>query len=179
MNELLRLFEKFNDLGQLLFGLVGASHICKSNGGMFPAKHARATLAEGHGGIVAALRLAEDEPQHAAHQQHRQDVKSAAQQACPHRWGADFDVGFAKLLRSNTIIAKLFDQGGICLLARFVGGLFGPIDLHHADGIVAFNNNAPNLATLDHSRNLTDGERLLCNGVLLKEHVQHGANGND
>jgi len=105
---------------------------------MFTTKHARTALAEGHGGIIAALRLSEDKPQHTAHQQDRQDVKSAAQHARPHGRGTDFDVHVTKLLGSDTIIAELFNESGVRLLAGFVGGLFRPIDLHHADGIVTF-----------------------------------------
>jgi len=57
-------------------------------------EHARARLSEGHGGVVAALRLAEDEEERASQQDERQDVAQRCQQPQPTAGRPDDDLDF-------------------------------------------------------------------------------------
>ena len=74
LDELLRLFQELDHFGQFLLGFFHAGHIFKRHRRVLTAEHAGPRLAEGHGRVIAALRLAEDEPQHARHEDHRQDI---------------------------------------------------------------------------------------------------------
>ena len=64
-------------------GFIRAGYILKGNSGMFAAEHARTGFPERHGGIIRALRLTEDEPQDARHDQDRHGVSCQTQEARP------------------------------------------------------------------------------------------------
>ena len=51
---------------QLFLGFLHTGHIVKRDGGMVAGEHAGPRFSERHGGIVAALRLAEDPPEDAS-----------------------------------------------------------------------------------------------------------------
>ena len=70
--ELLRLLEELDDLLQLLLGFLGAGHVGEGHGRLVAGEHPRPALAEGHGLVVGALRLAQDHQEQAADQQERQ-----------------------------------------------------------------------------------------------------------
>jgi hypothetical protein len=70
LDEFLRLFQELDNFLEFLLGLVHTGHIRKRDRGMVAAEHAGAALAEGHGRIIVALCLAENEPQHAHHEEH-------------------------------------------------------------------------------------------------------------
>ena len=79
LDEFLRFLQELNHFLQFLLGFIHPGHIFKRDRGMFTAEHARLRFAEGHGSVIAALRLAEDEPEQNAKQDHRQDVRSQGQ----------------------------------------------------------------------------------------------------
>jgi len=56
-------FQELDHFLQFIFGFINPGHIIKGDGGMFPTEHSRLRLAKGHGGVITALRLAEDEPE--------------------------------------------------------------------------------------------------------------------
>jgi hypothetical protein len=61
---------RFDHFFQLFFCLFDPGHIFKCYRRLVAGEHAGARFAERHGGVVAALRLAEDKPEHT-----RQDDK--------------------------------------------------------------------------------------------------------
>ena len=67
--ELLGVLEELDDLLELRLGLVHAGHVGEGDDGLVAQEHARPALAEAHGLVVAALRLAEHEPQEDADEQ--------------------------------------------------------------------------------------------------------------
>ncbi len=67
--ELLGVLEELDDLLQLRLGLVHAGHVGEGDDRLVAQEHARPALAEAHGLVVAALRLAEHEPQEDADEQ--------------------------------------------------------------------------------------------------------------
>jgi len=71
--ELLRLLEKFDDLLQLLLGLVRTGHVCKGHGGLVAREHARLALAEAEGLVARTLRLPHQEDEEAGQEQYRHD----------------------------------------------------------------------------------------------------------
>ena len=72
--ELLGVLEELDDLLELLLGLVHAGHVVEGDDGLVAQEHAGPALAEAHGLVVGALRLAEHEEQEGADQEHRQSV---------------------------------------------------------------------------------------------------------
>ena len=70
--ELLRVLQELDHLGQLLLGLVHAGHVVEGHDGLVAEEHARAALAEAHGLVIGALRLAHHEEDEPADQEHRQ-----------------------------------------------------------------------------------------------------------
>ena len=70
--ELLGVLEELHDLLELRLGLIHAGHVAECDDRLVAQEHARPALAEGHGLVVGALRLAEHEVQEDADEQHRQ-----------------------------------------------------------------------------------------------------------
>jgi hypothetical protein len=83
LDELLRLAQELDHFFQLFFRFFRAGHIIKGDGRMVAGEHARARFAKRHGGIVAALRLAEDEEEHTTQNQERQDIAKRGEDAQP------------------------------------------------------------------------------------------------
>ena len=67
--ELLRLLEELDDFLELLLGFLRAGHVRKGDGGLVAREDPRPALAEGHGLVIGALRLAHDHQEEAADEQ--------------------------------------------------------------------------------------------------------------
>ena len=76
-------FQKFHDFLQFLFGFVGPGDIIEGNGGMIPGEHAGAAFAEGHGLVVVALGLAEDEVDKPKNEENGQEDAGKGQKVTP------------------------------------------------------------------------------------------------
>ena len=74
LDEFLRLLQELDHFLQFFLGFIHPGHIFEGDRGMFAAEHARLRFAEGHGGIIAALRLAENEPEQTPDKKDRDDV---------------------------------------------------------------------------------------------------------
>ncbi len=89
LDEFLRFLQELDYFLQFILGFVDPGYIFEGDGGMFAAEHARLGFSKGHGSIIAALRLAENEPEQAPEQDHRQDdVAKEIQDACPRAGGS-------------------------------------------------------------------------------------------
>ena len=74
LDELLRFAQEFDHFFQLLLGFIDARDIIKGDGWMIAGEHARPGFAEGHGRIVAALRLPENKEKDSTQNQEGQDI---------------------------------------------------------------------------------------------------------
>ncbi len=128
---------------------------------MVAGEHARPGFAERHGGIVAALRLAEDEPEQPGQQQERQDITGKRHDAHPGigRLNLDLDVIGGKLLGCHPQAGQLVDQGRFdFLLHHLLDFLVAAVNDRHL--VIVANNQARDLAILDIGCQLVQGQIL-------------------
>jgi len=92
----LRFAQKLDHFLQFFLGLFHAGNIGERDGRLVTAEHARARLSEGHGGVVAALRLSENEEEGATQNQERQNITQSGKYAQPGARRPDFDHDFIR-----------------------------------------------------------------------------------
>ncbi len=91
-DELLRLLEELDHLLQLLLGLFHAGHVGEGDRRLVAGEHAGPALAEGHGLVVGALRLAQHQEDQADDQQAGQQVGDQAEDRVPVAGLLDLDL---------------------------------------------------------------------------------------
>ncbi len=169
--ESLRIAQEFDDLLQILLGLVDARDILKGDPAMRLGQKLRLRLAEAHGLAAGALHLPRQEDPHAENRDERQPVDEQRQKpviAVGRRLRRNRDVLFVETLHQRRIIRRIGRERAI--IRKMAG------DLIAGDGHFA------HMARVDLGQQLAEADVLrgrALSRVLEQHHQRHHEQDND